>query len=81
MSYFRCACCRLAFNGAKNPRFSVSEKESNLLIELNRSQFFWLQLCIHHVIKLVMLCTRVSKNGERLQIDCVLSVNYAYQFY
>lgn len=73
----------------QNPRFFwggflflfVSEKESNLLIELNRSQFFWLQLCIHHVLILVMLCTRVSKNGERLNIDCILSVNYAYQFY
>lgn len=23
----------------------------------------------------------MSKNGERLNIDCILSVNYAYQFY
>lgn len=49
------------------------------MIELNRGQFFWLKL--YHVLILVTLCTRVSKNGERLNIDCILSVNYAYQFY
>lgn len=65
----------------QNLRFSVSEKGSNQLVKLNRGQFFWLQLCIHHVLILVMLCTRLSENGKKVSIDSVLSVNYAYQYY
>lgn len=53
------------------------------MIELNRGQFIFgsNSAYIHHVLILVTLCTRVSKNGNRLIIDCILNVNYAYQFY
>lgn len=53
------------------------------MIELNRGQFIFgsNSAYIHHVLILVTLCTRMSKNGNRLIIDCILNVNYAYQFY
>lgn len=68
----------------KNPRLLFSlflKRRVTYWLNLIEANFFWLQLCIHHVLILVMLCTRVSKNGERLNMDCILNVNYAYQFY